>query len=102
MWKWRTSFRPMSYGLTKFSYRNLVASYREIVTNKSTQICMAKSQNKHNRIYVIVEPMDKKLVGEIDNKNTRASDDLKMTSRLLIDKYELDQHDTKKIMGILS
>jgi elongation factor 2 len=49
---------------------------------------MAKSQNKHNRIYVIVEPMDEKLVGEIDNKNTRASDDLKMTSRLLIDKYE--------------
>ena len=102
MWKWRTSFRPMSYGLTKFSYRNLVASYKETVTNKSTQICMAKSQNKHNRIYVIAEPMDEKLVGEIDNKNTRASDDLKVISRLLIDKYELTQHDTKKIMGILS
>ena len=46
--------------------------------------------------------MDEKLVGEIDNKNTKASDDLKVTSRLLIDKYELAQHDTKKIMGILS
>ena len=63
---------------------------------------MAKSQNKYNGIYVIVEPMDEKLVGEIDNKNTKASDDLKVTSRLLIDKYELAQHDTKKIMGILS
>ena len=102
MWKWRTSFRPMSYGLTKFSYRNLVASYKETVINKSTQICMAKSQNKHNRIYVIVEPMDEKLVGEIDNKNTKVSDDLKVTSRLVIDKYEWNQHDTKKIMGILS
>jgi hypothetical protein len=38
--------------------------------------------------------LDKKLVGEIDNKNTRASEDLKLTSRLLIDKYEWD--DTKK------
>jgi len=92
----------MSYGLTKFPYHNLVASYKETVTNKSTQICMTKSKNKHNRIYIIVEPMDEKLVGEIDNKNTRASNDLKMTSRLLIDKYELAQHDTKKIMGILS
>ena len=92
----------MSYGLTKFQYRNLVASYKETVINKSTQICMAKSQNKHNRIYVIVEPMDEKLVGEIDNKNTKVSDDLKVTSRLVIDKYEWDQHDTKKIMGILS
>ena len=44
--------------------------------------------------------MDEKLVGEIDNKNTRASNDLKMASRLLNDKYEWD--DTKKIMGILS
>ena len=74
----------MSYGLTKFSYRNLVASYKETVINKSTQICMAKSQNKHNRIYVIV--MDEKLVGEIDNKNARESDDLKVISRLLRDK----------------
>ena len=92
----------MSYGLTKFSYRNLVAPYKETVINKSTQICMVKSQNKHNRIYVIVEPMDEKFVEEIDNKNTKASDDLKVISRLLIDKYELAQHDTKKIMGILS
>ena len=42
--------------------------------------------------------MDEKLVGEIDNKNTKVSDDLKVTSRLVIDKYEC--HVTK--MGILS
>ena len=78
----------MSYGLTKFQNHNLVASYKETIINKSTQICMAKSQNKHNRIYVIAEPMDEKLVGEIDNKNTKVSDDLKVTSRLVIDKYE--------------
>jgi elongation factor 2 len=58
---------------------------------------MAKSQNKHNRIYVIVEPMDEKFVEEIDNKNTRASDDLKVISRLLIDKYELAHMTLKKL-----
>jgi len=47
---------------------------------------MAKSPNKHNRIYFIAESLDEKFIEEIDNKNTRASDDLKVTSRLLIDK----------------
>ena len=74
-----------------------VVPYKETVTNKSTQICMAKSPNKHNRLYVIAEPLDEKLVEEIDNGTIRASDDLKVTSRLLIDKYEWDQHDAKKL-----
>ena len=47
---------------------------------------MANSPNKHNRIYLIEESLDEKLVGEIDNKNARAIDDLKVISRLLIDK----------------
>ena len=47
---------------------------------------MAKSPNKHNRIYFIAESQDKKFVKEIDNKKTRESDDLKVISRLLRDK----------------
>ena len=74
-----------------------VVPYKETVTSKSSQICMAKSPNKHNRLYVIAEPLDEKLVEEIDNGTIRASDDLKMTSRTLIDKYEWDQHDAKKL-----
>jgi elongation factor 2 len=74
-----------------------VVPYKETVTNKSSQICMAKSQNKHNRLYVIAEPLNEKLVEEIDNGSIRASDDLKVTSRILIDKYEWDQHDAKKL-----
>ena len=34
---------------------------------------------------------------EIDNGSIRANDDLKITSRTLIDKYEWDQHDAKKL-----
>ena len=74
-----------------------VVPYKETVTSKSSQICMAKSPNKHNRLYVIAEPLDEKLVEEIDNGTIRASDDLKMTSRTLIDKYEWEQHDAKKL-----
>jgi elongation factor 2 len=74
-----------------------VVPYKETVTTKSSQICMAKSPNKHNRLYVIAEPLNEKLVEEIENGTIRASDDLKMTSRTLIDKYEWDQHDAKKL-----
>ena len=41
--------------------------YKETVTSKSSQVCMAKSPNKHNRLFVIAEPLDEKLVEEIDN-----------------------------------
>ena len=74
-----------------------VVPYKETVTTKSTQICMAKSPNKHNRLYVIAEPLDEKLVEEIDNGIIRANDDLKVTSRTLIDKYNWEQHDAKKL-----
>ena len=74
-----------------------VVPYKETVTSKSSQVCMAKSPNKHNRLYVVAEPLNEKLVEEIDNGTIRASDDLKVTSRTLIDKYEWDQHDAKKL-----
>jgi elongation factor 2 len=34
-----------------------VVSYRETITEESNQICMAKSPNKHNRVYAKGEPM---------------------------------------------
>ena len=74
-----------------------VVPYKETVTAKSSQICMAKSPNKHNRLYVIAEPLNEELVIEIENGNIRAADDLKVTARTLIDKYEWDQHDAKKL-----
>ena len=74
-----------------------VVPYKETVTSKSSQVCMAKSPNKHNRLYVIAEPLDEKLVEEIDNGTIRANDDLKVTSRTLIDKYGWEQHDAKKL-----
>ena len=68
--------------------------YKKTVTNKSTQIFMDKSTNKHNRLYFISKPLDEKIVEEINNKNIKASDDMKVTSRIVIDKYEWDQRDT--------
>ena len=74
-----------------------VVPYKETVTNKSSQICLAKSPNKHNRLYVVAEPLSEKLVEEIENGDIKPTDELKVTARTLIDKYEWDQHDAKKL-----
>ena len=55
---------------------------------------MDKSPNKNNRLYFISKSLDEKLVEEIDNGNIKASDYMKVTSRILIDKYEWVQRDT--------
>ena len=74
-----------------------VVPYKETVTNKSSQVCLAKSPNKHNRLYVVAEPLSEKLVEEIENGDIKPTDELKVTARTLIDKYEWDQHDAKKL-----
>jgi len=38
-----------------------VVSYKETVTEESTQICMSKSPNKHNRLHCNAGPMGDEL-----------------------------------------
>ena len=45
---------------------------------------------KNNRLYFISKSLDEKIVEEIDNNNIKASDYMKVTSGILIDKYEWD------------
>ena len=44
---------------------------------------MAKSTNKYNRLYIILKLLDEKFVEEIDIGNIRASNDLKVDSRII-------------------
>ena len=74
-----------------------VVPYKETVASQSTQTCLAKSANKHNRLYVVAEPLKEELVVEIENGTVKAGDDIKITARTLIDKYDWDQHDAKKL-----
>merc|ERR1712013_727289 len=45
------------YAQIDFVMSDPVVSYRETVSNESSQTCLAKSPNKHNRIYLVAEPM---------------------------------------------
>lgn len=77
-----------------------IVPLRETVLSTSNQICLAKSPNKHNRLYMTAEPIPSKLVDDMINKVITMRDDLTKRSRYLIDKYDWDQTDAKKIWSM--
>ena len=44
-----------------------VVSYRETVSEESNQMCLSKSPNKHNRLFMKAQPMPDGLPEDIDN-----------------------------------
>jgi elongation factor 2 len=74
-----------------------VVPYKETVTALSSQTCFAKSPNKHNKLYVVAEPLKEELVVDIENQVIRPNDEIKVIARHLIDKYEWSQHDARKL-----
>ncbi|PAV75662.1 hypothetical protein WR25_15163 isoform F [Diploscapter pachys] len=59
-----------------------VVSYRETVTKRSNQICLAKSNNKLNRLYATAEPLPEGLSEEIDDGRIKPTDDPKVCRKV--------------------
>merc|ERR1719443_2068443 len=74
-----------------------VVSYRETVTDSSSQVCLSKSPNKHNRLYMKALPFPDGLSDEIEDKKITPRDDVKTRARYLSEKYEWDVNDCRKI-----
>ena len=74
-----------------------VVPYKETVTALSNQTCLSKSPNKHNRLYMVAEPMKEELTMEIEEGTIKSTDDSKVMARALIDRYDWDQHDARKV-----
>merc|ERR1712072_494457 len=55
------------YAQCDFVMADPVVSYRETVGGTSSQTCLAKSPNKHNRIYLVAEPMTDELCKDIED-----------------------------------
>merc|ERR1712185_391897 len=49
------------YAQCDFVMSDPVVSYRETVSGTSSQTCLSKSPNKHNRLYVVAEPLGEEL-----------------------------------------
>jgi len=74
-----------------------VVSYKETVTELSNQICLSKSPNKHNRIFCQACPLTDELSVAIEADEVSAKQDPKERGRVLVEKYEWDPNDSKKI-----
>jgi len=74
-----------------------VVSYRETVTEHSSVMCLSKSPNKHNRLYMKAQPFPEGLSDEIEDKKITPRDEPKARGRYLSEKYEWDINDARKI-----
>jgi len=74
-----------------------VVSYRETVSEESDQLCLSKSPNKHNRLYMKAIPMPDGLAEDIDKGDVNPRDDFKIRARYLAEKYEYDVTEARKI-----
>merc|ERR1712121_33100 len=74
-----------------------VVSYRETVSEESDRMCLSKSPNKHNRLFMRAAPMPDGLAEDIDDGKITPRDDFKIRARYLADKYEFDVTEARKI-----
>ena len=72
-------------------------SFRETVDAKGQQDCLAKSANKHNRIYSGAEPITEELVQAIEDGKLNPRDDVKIRGKYLADNHGWDAGDARKI-----
>jgi len=74
-----------------------VVSYRETVMEESSQMCLSKSPNKHNRLYMKAAPLADGLAEAIDEGDITPRQDPKTRGRTLADDFEMDINEARKI-----
>jgi len=74
-----------------------VVSYRETITEESSKMCLSKSPNKHNRLYMKGNPLPDGLADEIEDGKVTHKQEAKERSKYLQEKFEMDPNDTRKI-----
>jgi len=74
-----------------------VVSFRETVIEESDRMCLSKSPNKHNRLYVKALPMSAELQNAIEGGSIGPKDDPKARARTLSEEHGWDPTDARKI-----
>jgi elongation factor 2 len=80
-----------------FNVSDPIVSYCETITEKSSQTCLSKSQNNHNRLYATAEPLDDNLVDLIEKGKFGPKVDVKERVRLLAEEFNWDRTDALKV-----
>ncbi|KAG0225675.1 Elongation factor 2, partial [Actinomortierella wolfii] len=74
-----------------------VVQYKETVQAESSIVALAKSPNKHNRIFMKALPLGEELSRAIEDGKIGARDEFKARARLLSDEFEWDNQEARKI-----
>jgi len=74
-----------------------VVTYKETITEVSSQMCLSKSPNKHNRLFCKVSPIDDELSLLIEDGEIGPRTDPKERSKVLCEQYDWDKTDSQKI-----
>merc|ERR1712061_114218 len=85
------------YAQCDFSVSDPVVSYRETVNESSSITCLAKSPNKHNRLYLVAEPMADELCAAIEDGKAGPKAEAKDRAKFLREKFEWDENAARKI-----
>jgi len=87
------------YAQCEFTVGEPVVAYRETATTLSTKQCLSKSPNKHNRLYMKVEPLDEAISKGIEDEPAIFGDkaDMKERAKMFRDKYSWDENHARKI-----
>jgi len=74
-----------------------VVSYRETVSEESSEVCLSKSPNKHNRLYMTASPLPDGLAAAIEDNKVTPRDDPKARKTTLCKEFEFDATDAMRI-----
>jgi elongation factor 2 len=74
-----------------------VVSYRETVIDESSVMCLSKSPNKHNRLFMKCVTMPEGLPEDMDKNEVTPRQEFKLRARYLNEKYEYDVTEARKI-----
>ncbi len=74
-----------------------VVSYRETVTAASSKVCLAKSPNRHNRMYMTAEVLSNGLAEAIELRQFDVSGEANLRAKTLVEDFGWNLADTKRI-----
>jgi len=74
-----------------------IVSYKETVTEVSSQVNLSKSANKHNRVFCKASPLDESLSLAIEDGLIGPRVDPKERTRILAEQFDWDRQDAHKL-----
>jgi elongation factor 2 len=74
-----------------------VVTYKETITAESSQMCLSKSPNKHNRLFLKGCPLTDELSDLIEDESLGPKAESKERGRRLVEEFEWDKTDATKI-----